>query len=321
MAVVDMTHRRLGRSGLLVSTIGLGCNNFGARIDAGATTRVVHAALDHGITLFDTADIYGDGRSEEMLGAALRGRRDDAIIATKFAIPTGPGPNDRGGSRSHVLRAAENSLRRLGVDHIDLYQMHRPDPGTPIEETLAALDTLVHDGKVRYLGSSNFAGWQIAEAAAVADRRNLTPFVAAQNHYSLVERGVEAEVMPACARFGVGMLPFFPLAGGLLTGRYRRGVPAPPNSRLAEWDTERFLSDANFDLVDGLEKFAAERGVGLLDVAIGGLAAQEGVASVIAGATTPEQVAANACAGRFQPSAEDLAVLDRLAPTRRPAGA
>jgi aryl-alcohol dehydrogenase-like predicted oxidoreductase len=318
MAVADMTHRRLGHSGLMVSTVGLGCNNFGARIDAAATTRVVHAALDHGITLFDTADIYGGGRSEEMLGAALRGRRDEAIIATKFAIPTGPGPNDRGGSRSYILRAAEDSLRRLGVDHIDLYQMHRPDPGTPIEETLAALDTLVRDGKVRYLGSSNFVGWQIAEAATVADSRHFTPFVAAQNHYSLLERSVEAEVIPACARFGVGMLPFFPLAGGLLTGRYRRGVRPPADSRLAEWDTERFLTDSNFDLVDVLEKFAAERGVGLLDVAVGGLAAQDGVASVIAGATTPEQVAANVQAGQFRPSAEDLAVLDRLAPTRRP---
>lgn len=320
--MADMTHRRLGRSGLLVSTVGVGCNNFGTRIDAAASARVVHAALDHGINLFDTADIYGAGKSEEMLGAALKGRRDEAIIATKFAIPMGPGPNMGGGSRTWVLRAVEDSLRRLGVDYIDLYQMHRPDPATPIEETIAALDTVVRSGKVRYIGSSNFAGWQIAEAAAVADRRGLAPFVSAQNHYSLVERNVETEVIPACTRFGLGVLPFFPLAGGLLTGKYRRGEPMPAGARLTNSpDPGRFLNDANFAVVEELQQYADERGVALLDVAIGGLAAQPGVASVIAGASSPEQIAANVAAGAYQPSAEDLAIIDTLAPTRRPAAA
>jgi aryl-alcohol dehydrogenase-like predicted oxidoreductase len=318
--MADMTQRRLGNSGLMVSAIGLGCNNFGPRIDEATTARVVHAALDHGVTLFDTADVYGSGQSEEMLGKALRGRRHEAIIATKFAIPMGPGPNDRGGSRAHVLRAVEDSLRRLDVDYIDLYQIHRPDPNTPIEETLAALDTLVRAGTVRYIGSSNFAGWQIAEAAAAADRRDLTPFVSAQNHYSLVERNVEAEVVPACVRFGLGVIPYFPLAGGLLTGKYRRGAPAPAGARLATGpNPERFLNEGNFALVDELQRFADERGVGLLDVAIGGLAAQPAVASVIAGATSAEQVAANVAAVRFQPSPEDMALLDRMTSSRRPA--
>jgi aryl-alcohol dehydrogenase-like predicted oxidoreductase len=317
--MADMTYRRLGASGLMVSTVGIGCNNFGPRIDAAATARVVHSALDHGINLFDTADIYGKGQSEEMLGAALKGRRDEAVIATKFAIPMGPGPNDRGGSRGYILKAVEDSLRRLGVDHIDLYQMHRPDPGTPIEETLSALDALVQAGKVRYLGSSNFAGWQIAEAAFVADRHHLTPFVAAQNHYSLLERSLEAEVMPACARFGLGMLPYFPLAGGVLTGKYRKGEPPPANARMAtSADTGRWLNDANFAIVDQLRTFADERGVSLTEVAIGGLAAQPGVTSVIAGAVSPEQVAANVAAGAYEPSAEDLAVLDELTGAKHP---
>jgi aryl-alcohol dehydrogenase-like predicted oxidoreductase len=320
--MADMTQRRLGRSGLLVSTIGLGCNNFGARIDAAATARVVHAALDHGINLFDTANIYGQGRSEEMLGAALQGRRDDAIVASKFGMRMGPGPLDRGGSRIHIVRAAEDSLRRLGMDHIDLYQMHEPDPDTPVDETLAALDTLVQSGKVRYLGSSNFTGWQIAEAAALADRRNLTPFVSAQNHYSLVERNVETEVIGACLHFGVGMLPYFPLAGGLLTGKYRRDEAPPDGARLATAsNAATFLNDTNFAVVDELRRFADERGLSLLDVAIGALAAQPAVTSVIAGATTPEQVAANVAAGCYQPSAEDLALLDQLSPTKRPVAA
>jgi aryl-alcohol dehydrogenase-like predicted oxidoreductase len=314
-----MEQRRLGSSGLMVSAVGLGCNNFGTRIDGADAARVVHAALDLGITLFDTADVYGAGRSEEMLGAALKGRGERGLIATKFAMPMGPGPHDRGGSRSHVLQAAEDSLRRLGVEYIDLYQMHRPDPDTPIEETLAALDTLVCQGKVRYLGSSNFAGWQIAEAAAVAERRGLTPFVSAQNDYSLVERTVESEVIPACLRFGVGMVPFFPLAGGLLTGKYRRHAAPPSGTRMATAaNASRFLNEANFSVLDGLQAFAAERGVGVLDVAIGGLAAQPAVSSVIAGAVSPEQVAGNVAAGRFRLTADDRAELDRLCPTHRP---
>jgi aryl-alcohol dehydrogenase-like predicted oxidoreductase len=307
-----MTYRRLGVSGLLVSEVGLGCNNFGSRIDATTAERVVHAALDAGVTLFDTADIYGAGTSEEMLGAALRGRRSEAVIATKFGIPMGPGPYQGGGSRSYVLRAAETSLRRLGVDYIDLYQIHIPDPEVPIAETLSALDDLVKAGKVRYLGSSNFAGWQIAEAAAVAEQRNVTAFVSAQNHYSLLERGVEAEVVPACAHFGIGILPYFPLASGLLTGKYRPGMAPPPTARLANTTDRQFVNEANRAAVERLQGFADERGITLLEVAIGWLLAQPAVSSVIAGATTEEQVVANVAASSFRPSGEDLAVLNGM---------
>ena len=221
-----MDYRRLGRSGLEVSLVGVGCNQFGGRCDRKQTRAVVHAALDVGITLFDTSNSYGqNGRSEKFLGAALKGCRDDAVIATKFASPMGDGPMQVGGSRRHVMQAVEDSLRRLKTDYIDLYQMHRPDPNTPIEETLSALDLLVRQGKVRYLGHSNFAGWQIAAAAAAAERANVTPFLSAQNHYSLLDRGVEAEVIPACEAFGLSLLPYFPLASGLLSGKYphRRG--------------------------------------------------------------------------------------------------
>lgn len=313
-----MKYRQLGHSGLVVSTVGVGCNNFGGRVDAAGTQRVVHAAIDLGINLFDTADIYGTGQSEEMLGLALRNRRDDVVIATKFAMPMGPGLNQQGGSRTYILRAIEGSLRRLGTDYVDLYQMHQPDPKTPIDETLAALDTLVQSGKVRYIGSSNFAGWQIAEAAATADSKRLTQFVSAQNEYSLLERSVESEVVPACLRFGVGILPFFPLASGMLTGKYSRSTAPPPDARLSNMpNADRFLNDANFDVVEGLQEFAAARGIKLLDLAIGGLAAQPAVVSVIAGATSPDQVVANVAAGEWEPTPEDLAHIDRLVPARR----
>src|SRR5947207_7918227 len=226
--MADMRYRRLGNSGLAVSVVGVGCNTFGRKLDASAARAVVEAALDHGINLFDTADIYGrpHGASEEMLGAALKGRREDVVIATKFGMDmAGANGADLGarGSRRYIARAVEASLRRLGTDHIDLYQMHQPDPATPIGETLAALDDLVRAGKVRYLGNSQFAGWQIADADWTARTAHLTPFISAQNHYSLLERDVEQEVVPACERFGLGLLPFFPLASGLLTGKYHRG--------------------------------------------------------------------------------------------------
>jgi aryl-alcohol dehydrogenase-like predicted oxidoreductase len=311
-----MSYRRLGGSGLAVSVVGLGCNNFGARIDEERSTEVVRAALDAGINLFDTADVYGGaGRSEEILGAALRGRRDDVLIATKFGSDMGGALGedfDARGSRRYILRAAEASLRRLGTDWIDLYQMHRPDPATPIDETLAALDDLVRQGKVRYLGNSNFAGWQIADAAWTAQSRHSTPFISAQNEYNLIKRGVEAEVIPACERFGLGMLPFFPLASGLLSGKYRRGATAPEGSRLSHERFARRLAEAPWDMIDALEKYAAERGRSLLDVAIGGLAAQPAVSSVIAGATTPEQVHANVAAGTWSPTPEDLTALDEI---------
>jgi aryl-alcohol dehydrogenase-like predicted oxidoreductase len=313
----EMTYRRLGGSGLAVSVVGLGCNNFGRKLDLEQTRAVVDAAFEAGITLFDTADIYGEpaGRSEEFLGAALRGRRDDIILATKFGMDTrganGPDWGARGGRR-YVARAVEASLRRLGTDYIDLYQLHRPDPQTPISETLSALDDLVRAGKVRYLGNSNFGGWQVADAAWIAQTNGLTPFISAQNEYSLLRREVEAEVIPACERFGLGMLPFFPLRSGLLSGKYRRGQAAPQGSRLSTERYAKLFANAPWDTVEAIEKYAAERGRTLLDVAIGGLAAQPAVASVIAGATTPEQVHANAAAGSWQPTAEDLAALDAI---------
>jgi aryl-alcohol dehydrogenase-like predicted oxidoreductase len=315
--MAEMNYRRLGQSGLVVSVVGLGCNNFGRKLDAAGTRAVVDAALDAGITLFDTADIYGEpaGSSEEFLGAALAGRRDEVILATKFGMDTrGANGADWGarGSRRYLMRAVEASLRRLGTDYIDLYQLHTPDPATPIEETLAALSDLVRAGKVRYLGNSNFAGWQVADAAWIARTGNLTPFVSAQNEYSLLRRDVEAELVPACERFGLGILPFFPLASGLLTGKYHRGRAAPAGSRMA---TERYrprLANAPWDVIEGLEKYAAERGRTLLDVAIGGLAAQPRVASVIAGATTPEQVRANAAAISWQPTDNDISLLNTL---------
>jgi aryl-alcohol dehydrogenase-like predicted oxidoreductase len=309
-----MQLRHLGRSQLEVSGVGLGTNNFGARIDAAASTRVVHAALDQGVTLFDTANTYGAGRSERFLGAALGDRRGRALIATKFGMRVEGEPADSArGSRAYIRWAVERSLERLGTDYIDLYQMHRPDPLTPIEETLGALNELVREGKVRHLGSSNFAGWQIADADWLARMRGWTRFISAQNLYSLLERGIEREVIPACQHFGIGVLPFFPLASGLLTGKYRRGHPPPPGTRLATRpNAAEILSERNFTVVEALEHFAQARDIALLAVAIGGLAAQPCVASVIAGATTPEQVAANVAAAAWVPSAEDLLELQRL---------
>ncbi|MFY1704386.1 aldo/keto reductase [Micromonospora sp. WMMA1923] len=313
-----MAYRRLGDSGLVVSVVGIGCNNFGRKLDLDGTRAVVDAAIDAGINLFDTADIYGEpqGASEEVLGQALKGRRDDVVLATKFGMDMHGmnGPDfDARGARRYVARAVEASLRRLGTDHIDLYQMHQPDPGTPIEETLAALDDLVRAGKVRYLGNSNFTGWQIADADWTARTGGMTPFISAQNHYSLLERGVEAEVVPACERFGLGLLPFFPLADGLLTGKYRRGSAPPEGTRLAGGGryAER-LAAADWDTIEAIEAYAAERGLLMLQVAIGGLAAQPAVTSVIAGATTADQVRANAEAGAWRPDAADLAALRAL---------
>ncbi|KQX62157.1 aldo/keto reductase [Angustibacter sp. Root456] len=308
-----MTYRPLGRSGLIVSTVGVGCNAFGARIDAGQTQAVVDAAIDCGITLFDTADIYGQGASEELLGRALGSRRSDVIVATKFGMDmhgaNGPDFGARA-SRRYVRKAVEASLRRLGTDWIDLYQLHTPDGVTPVEETLAALDELVDEGKVRYVGSSNFSAWQVADADWTARTRGFERFVSAQNKYSLLDREVEDELVPACEHFGLGLLPFFPLEYGLLTGKYRRGEPAPEGSRLQAQAAR--LESADWDAIEAVEAFAAERGIGVLDVAIGGLAAQPAVASVIAGATRPEQVRANAAAGSWQPTISDLAELDAV---------
>ncbi len=308
--MADMTYRNLGESGLRVSTVGLGCNNFGMRIDAAATERVVHAALDHGITMFDTSDSYGD--SEIFLGAALGSRRGDVILATKFGSDLrGANGADWGarGSRRYIRKAIERSLTRLGTDYIDLYQLHMPDPSTPIEETLSALTDLVREGKVRYIGNSNFAGWQIADADWISRRDGLERFISAQNHYNLIDRDAEKEVLPACKRFGLGLLPYFPLASGLLTGKYERGVDAPTDGRIAAWGMTSMLSDANFDKLDRLRAFADERGVSLLEVALGGLASRPTVASVIAGATSPAQIEANVAAGLWNPTPEDRVAL------------
>ncbi len=306
-----MTYRQLGDSGLTVSTVGLGCNNFGRRLDQEATTAVVRQALDSGVTLFDTADLDGLGASEEMLGLALGPERQNAVVATKFGMDMqGVNGSDWGvrGSRRYIRTAVEASLRRLGTDWIDLYQLHRPDPVTPIDETLAALDELVREGKVRYVGSSNFSGWQVVDADWAARAAGTTRFVSAQNEYSLLEREVEDELVPACEHVGVGLLPFFPLASGLLTGKYRRGEAAPQGTRLAGMADR--LAAADWDTIERLEAYAAQRDLALVDVAIGGLAAQPAVASVIAGATRPEQVLDNVRAGHWEPTADDLAELD-----------
>jgi aryl-alcohol dehydrogenase-like predicted oxidoreductase len=308
-----MEHRPLGRSGLRVSTVGLGCNNFGRRCDPAQTRAVVAKALDLGVTLFDTADVYGPGGlSEEYLGKALEGRRADVIVATKFGLPMGEGSLRRGGSRRWVMQAAEASLRRLGTDWIDLYQMHFPDPGTPIEETLRALDDLVRQGTVRYVGCSNFAGWQVADAQWTARSAGLTALASAQNQYSLLERAIEAEVLPACRAHGLGVLPYFPLASGLLTGKYRRGEKAPEGTRLSSARFAAALSDRNFDRVEKLAQFAADAGHSLLELAISWLLGQEPVASVIAGATSPEQLEQNVHASGWKLSAEQLARVNEL---------
>jgi aryl-alcohol dehydrogenase-like predicted oxidoreductase len=285
--------------------VGLGCNNFGRRLDERGTRAVVDAALDAGVTLFDTADVYGNlGDSERFLGAALHGRRDGVVLATKFG---GRMEGRGGGSRAHIRTAVEASLERLRTDRIDLYQYHHPDGMTPVEETLGALNELVAEGKVGYIGSSNFSADEVEDAEQVAHRNGWAAFVSAQNEYSLLERGAEAELLPACARLGIGFLPYFPLASGLLTGKYRRGQPPPDGARLA--DRPERLTDETFDRVEALEGYAEERGLTLLEVAIGALAARPAVSSVIAGATRPEQVRANAAAGEWQPTDEDLRAL------------
>lgn len=316
-----MRHTRLGRSGLTVSVIGLGCNNLGrpgtATLEQAGTDAVVHAALDAGITFFDVADIYGaePGLSEERLGRALGARRDEVVIGTKFGMDMGGLAGDDGGargSRRYIVRAVEDSLRRLGTDWIDLYQFHTPDPATPIEETLRALDDLVRAGKVRYVGHSNRAGWQIAQAEYVARELGVERFVSAQNHYNLLDRRAELEVVPAAAEFGLGVLPYFPLANGLLTGKYSQG-DAPEGSRLSHV-RQNMVADADLEQLAAFGRFARERGITEVQAAIGWLAAQGPVSSVIAGATHAAQVVENAAAADWLATAEDLAELDALFP-------
>jgi aryl-alcohol dehydrogenase-like predicted oxidoreductase len=305
-----MRTRRLGADGPEVSVVGLGCNNFGMRVDLEGTRAVVDAALEAGVTLFDTADIYGNkGGSESFLGEVLEGRRDRVVLATKFGGDMGDGTDARG-SRDYIRKACDASLARLRTDVIDLYQYHTPDHVTPFEETFGALDELVREGKVRYVGHSNLEAAQAAEVDALARERGWARPVSAQNEYSLLKRDAEDELLPTCARLGIGVLPYFPLASGLLTGKYRRGEPRPEGTRLATRD--EVFTDETFDRLEALEGFAQGRGATLLEVAIGGLLAEPAVSSVIAGATKPEQVRANAAAGEWQPSAEDLAALNDL---------
>jgi aryl-alcohol dehydrogenase-like predicted oxidoreductase len=312
---MTMSHRRLGTSGLVVSAVGLGCNTLGATVEPDRVGALVDAALEAGVTLFDTADVYGGrpGESEELLGRALLGRRDDVVVATKFGMDmrgvNGPDWGARG-SRRYVRRALEASLRRLGTDHVDLYQMHAPDPQTPVEETLAAVHELVLEGKIRYLGSSNFSGWQVVDADWTARTAGGSPMVSAQNAYSLLQREAEAELIPAAEHVGAGLLPYFPLASGLLTGKYRRGEDAPEGTRLVRRPDR--LAGADFDVIEALQAFATERGVPLAAVAIGWLAAQAVVGSVIAGASRPDQVRANVAALDWEPCADDLTELDRI---------
>ncbi|WP_163163170.1 aldo/keto reductase [Arthrobacter sp. Alg241-R88] len=315
------TYRRVGKSGLTVSTVGLGCNNLGRANTATetqeATDAVVHAAVDAGITLFDVSDTYGrePGLSETMLGKALGTRRADVVVATKFGMDmkgaSGPDFGARG-SRRYIMQAVEASLRRLGTDWIDLYQFHTPDPLTPIEETLSALDTLVRSGKVRYIGHSNRAGWQIAQAEYVARELGSVRFISTQNHYNLLDRRAELEVTPAAEEFGLGVLPYFPLANGLLTGKYAPGH-APDGSRLSHTRTH-LVHDADWDQLDSFSSFARERGLSEIQVAFSWLAAQPAVASVIAGATRPEQVRQNAESADWLPTEKDLAELDSIFP-------
>ena len=311
------SHRTLGTSDIAVSTVGVGCNAFGTRIDAEQTKAVVDAAFEHGIDFFDTADSYGTGQSEQLLGEALEGRRDEVVIATKFGMDMqGVNGDDSGrrGTAAYVRTAAEASLKRLGTEYIDLYQLHTPDPSTPIEETLGAMTELVKEGKVRAIGSSNLQAWQLVDADWISRTQGLESCVTAQNEYSLYNRTAETELVPACLALGVGVLPYFPLAYGLLTGKYRRGEAAPAGTRLAV-QSDR-LANADWDRIEALESYAAARDISILELAIGGLAAQPAVASVIAGATKPEQIAANAAAGRWLPTPEDL---DELSAIGRPA--
>lgn len=314
-----MDTRIIGRNGPKVAVVGLGCNNFGGRLDLEATRKVVHKALDLGITLFDTADVYGGygygnyGGSEDYLGQTLGTRRKNIVLATKFGMAMNAAGTLKGASRGYILSSIEGSLKRLRTDWIDLYQIHRPDPQTPIEETLRILDDLVKQGKVRHIGCSGFSTAQIDEAQATAKRLNLTALLTAQDEYSLLARGLEADPLPAIIRHGLGLLPYYPLANGLLTGKYKRNAPAPQGSRLAGAGMAgRYLNEANWTIVEKLEKFCAARGKTLLELAFGWLLAHDFVPSVIAGATKPEQLEQNVAAAGWRLTPDEKAEVDRL---------
>jgi aryl-alcohol dehydrogenase-like predicted oxidoreductase len=307
--------RNLGRSGLLVSLVGLGCNNFGMRIDLEASRKVVHKAIDAGITLFDTADIYGNkGGSEDFLGQILGSRRKDIVLATKFAMPMDDAGVLKGASRRYIMRAVEDSLRRLRTDWIDLYQQHQADPLTPMEETLRALDDLVRQGKVRYIGCSNLPAWQVVEAQWTARHHNLNAFVSCQDEYSLVVRDIEKDLVPAMQAYDLGLLPFFPLASGLLTGKYKRNAPPPEGTRLANTQrlADRYMTEANWPIVEKLGEFAQARGRSLLELAFSWLVSRPYVSSVIAGATRPEQIEQNIKAVDWALTPEEIAEINKI---------
>lgn len=310
-----MEYRNLGHSGLKVSLAGVGTNNFGARASQDMATAVVHRALELGVNFFDTADMYGpDGISEQFLGNAIAGERENVLIATKFRSPMGEGPLRAGASRRYIMQAVEASLRRLGTDYIDLYQIHGPDPETPIEETMRALDDLVHQGKVRYIGHSNFSAWQATECHYVAKLHSLTPFISAQNEYSLLERHIESDLVPVCKMFGLSILPYFPLAMGMLTGKYKQDEPMPEGTRLTQNPRAQlhYMTDRNWQILAKLTAFTEKRGRTMTDLALGWLASQAHVGSVIAGAMYPEQVEANVAAVGWRLSPEELSEVDAM---------
>ena len=310
-----MEIRNLGSSGLRVSAVGLGCNNFGQRIDLETSRKVIHKAIDLGITLFDTADIYaGQGGSETVLGAVLGDRRKDIVLATKYSKPMATDGTKQGASRRYIMNAVDASLTRLKTDYIDLYQQHDYDPLTPLDETLRALDDLIRQGKVRYIGNSNFPAWRIAEAEFTARAMNASRFISCQDEYSLVVRGIENELLPAAQQYGLGLLPFFPLASGLLTGKYKRGEAAPDDTRFGKMPRlrDQYVTPRNEEVVEKLKMFAEARGHTMLELAFSWLAARPQVASVIAGATRVEQVEQNVNAIAWRLSAEEMAEIDQI---------
>ncbi|MBT4101502.1 MAG: aldo/keto reductase [Gemmatimonadetes bacterium] len=316
-----MQFRQLGHSGLEVSLVGLGTNNFGRRCSEAESARVLDQSVESGINFIDTANIYSAGESETHIGKWLKGKRDQVLIATKFGMKMGEGPMQMGASRHHIMASIEASLTRLQTDYVDLYQLHRVDRRIPIEETLRALDDLVQQGKVRYIGASNFDAWHLCEAEWTSSDKSLNRFVSVQNYYNLLKRDIEREVSPFCEAYGVGIIPFFPLESGFLTGKYKRGETAPEGTRLAGSPRgDKLLTDANFDILEGLHRFAVERGRTLLEVAMAGLAAQPAVASIIAGATKPEQVVANVASTDWVLNAEDLAAMNEIVPSPYPQG-
>jgi aryl-alcohol dehydrogenase-like predicted oxidoreductase len=307
--------RNLGKSGLRVSLVGLGCNNFGGRIDLEASRKVVHKAIDCGITLFDTADVYGErGGSETCLGQILGERRKDIVLATKFGMPMDDAGRQKGGSRRYITSAVEASLKRLKTDWIDLYQLHTYDPLTPIEETLRTLDDLVRQGKLRHIGCSNLPSWRVVEAQWTATTSHLDAFLSCQDEYSLVMRDIEKDLVPMMEAYGLSLLPYFPLGSGLLTGKYKRNAPKPEGARLTTTQrlADRYMTEANWKIVEGLQDLCAKRGWSMLDLAFSWLAAKPMVASVIAGATKPEQIEQNVKAVGLKLSAEDLAEIDKI---------